>query len=132
MVYLYEILTRFGPERSRENESFFRRGYGFGTNAKTARTLPVDMAPLLPTRELAVFTVFFGQLPPWLPLTLQSMAFNPGVTFIVIGDAAPPALLPPRRGVRPAVSVRRKVPVRSPVRAERTGSGPAAAARPGG
>ena len=55
----------------------------------------VAMAPLLPRRELAVFTVFFGQLPPWLPLTLQSMAFNPGVTFIVIGDAAPPALLPP-------------------------------------
>ena len=50
---------------------------------------------LLPTRQLAVFTVFFGPLPPWLPLTLQSMAFNPGVTFIVIGDAAPPALLPP-------------------------------------
>ena len=36
-----------------------------------------------------------GQLPPWLPLTLQSMAYNPGVSFIVIGDAAPPALLPP-------------------------------------
>lgn len=61
-----------------------------------------DMGParganmsLLPTRQLAVFTVFFGPLPPWLPLTLQSMAFNPGVTFIVIGDAAPPALLPP-------------------------------------
>eukprot|EP00964_Phaeocystis_antarctica_P142853 scaffold108212_cov51-Phaeocystis_antarctica.AAC.2 len=53
------------------------------------------LAPLLPTRQLAVFTVFFGQLPPWLPLTLQSMAHNPGVSFIVIGDAAPPALLPP-------------------------------------
>jgi len=53
------------------------------------------LAPLLPTRQLAVFTVFFGQLPPWLPLTLQSMAYNPGVSFIVIGDAAPPALLPP-------------------------------------
>lgn len=52
-------------------------------------------AVLLPARQLAVFTVFFGALPPWLPLTLQSMAFNPGVTFIVIGDAAPPALLPP-------------------------------------
>ena len=67
-------------------------------NARTARTSAStsnDMPPLLPTRELAVFTVFFGQLPPWLPLTLQSMAFNPGVTFIVIGDAAPPALLPP-------------------------------------
>ena len=53
------------------------------------------MAQFVATRQLAVFTVFFGQLPPWLPLTLQSMAFNPGVTFIVIGDAAPPALLPP-------------------------------------
>jgi|TARA_B110001469_G_scaffold101507_1_gene99240 hypothetical protein len=53
------------------------------------------LVPLLATRQLAVFTVFFGQLPPWLPLTLQSMAHNPGVTFIVIGDAAPPALLPP-------------------------------------
>ena len=52
-------------------------------------------AARLPTRQLAVFTVFFGELPPWLPLTLQSMAFNPDVTFIVIGDAAPPALLPP-------------------------------------
>ena len=48
-----------------------------------------------PTRVLAVFIVFFGALPPWLPLTLQSMAFNPQVSFVVIGDAAPPAVLPP-------------------------------------
>ena len=43
-----------------------------------------DMAPLLPTRELAVFIVFFGQLPPWLPLTLHSMAANRRVEIKII------------------------------------------------
>eukprot|EP00966_Prymnesium_polylepis_P021587 496420-Prymnesium_polylepis.1 len=46
-------------------------------------------------RPLAVFIVFFGELPPWLPLTLQSMAYNANVSFVVIGDAAAPAVLPP-------------------------------------
>ncbi|KAL1504532.1 hypothetical protein AB1Y20_010934 [Prymnesium parvum] len=46
-------------------------------------------------RALAVFIVFFGDLPPWLPLTLQSMAMNANVSFIVITDATAPALLPP-------------------------------------
>lgn len=40
-------------------------------------------------------TVFFGPLPPWLPLTLHSMAANDGVDFVVVGDATPPAVLPP-------------------------------------
>ena len=40
---------------------------------------------------LVVFIVFFGALPPWLPLTLQSMAANRNVSFVVIGDAPAPA-----------------------------------------
>ena len=43
---------------------------------------------------LVVFIVFFGELPPWLPLTLQSMSANPKVSFVVIGDAAAPQVLP--------------------------------------
>ena len=46
-------------------------------------------------RPLVVFIVFFGELPPWLPLTLQSMAANANVSFVVVGDAAAPAVLPP-------------------------------------
>ena len=45
--------------------------------------------------RLLVMTVYFGPLPPWLPLTLHSMAANLGVDFVVVGDAAPPAVLPP-------------------------------------
>ena len=48
-----------------------------------------------PGRKLCVMTVFFGPLPPWLPLTLHSMEANDGVDFVVVGDAAPPAVLPP-------------------------------------
>lgn len=44
---------------------------------------------------LVVFIVFFGPLPPWLPLTLQSMAANRNVSFVLITDAPPPTLLPP-------------------------------------
>ena len=44
---------------------------------------------------LAVLTVYFGPLPPWLPITLHSMAANPRVSFAVVGDAPPPARLPP-------------------------------------
>ena len=44
---------------------------------------------------LVVFTVFFGPLPPWLPLTLHSMAANARVRFVVVGDAAPPSVVPP-------------------------------------
>lgn len=47
------------------------------------------------SKELAVLTVYFGELPPWLPLTLHSMAANPRVSFAVVGDAAPPQRLPP-------------------------------------
>jgi len=46
-------------------------------------------------RPLVVFIVFFGKLPVWLPLTLQSMAANPRVDFVVVGDAVAPAILPP-------------------------------------
>ena len=46
-------------------------------------------------RPLVVFIVYFGELPVWLPLTLQSMYVNPRVDFVVIGDAAPPPVLPP-------------------------------------
>ena len=42
-----------------------------------------------------VLTVFFGPLPPWLPLTLHSMAANARVDFVVIGDAAAPSVVPP-------------------------------------
>jgi len=44
---------------------------------------------------LAVFIIFFGPLPPWLPLTLHSMSLNTRVKFVVIGDAAAPAVVPP-------------------------------------
>lgn len=44
--------------------------------------------------ELAVFIVFFGELPRWLPLTLQSMSTNPNVSFVIIGDASPPSVVP--------------------------------------
>ncbi|EOD24145.1 hypothetical protein EMIHUDRAFT_116121 [Emiliania huxleyi CCMP1516] len=46
-------------------------------------------------RPLVVFIFYFGELPVWLPLTLQSMHVNPRVDFVVVGDAAPPAVLPP-------------------------------------
>ena len=46
------------------------------------------------TKPLVVFIVFFGELPPWLPLTLTSMAMNARVQFVVVGDAAPPPLIP--------------------------------------
>ena len=45
-------------------------------------------------RVLVVFIVYFGELPNWLPLTLQSMHVNPGVDFVVITDADAPPLLP--------------------------------------
>ena len=44
--------------------------------------------------RLLVMTVFFGPLPPWLPLTLYSMEANHGVDFVVVGDAKPPSVLP--------------------------------------
>ena len=43
---------------------------------------------------LVVMIVFFGALPPWLPLTLHSMAANERVRFVVVGDAVAPAVLP--------------------------------------
>ena len=46
-------------------------------------------------RPLVVLIVFFGELPPWLPITLHSMALNSNVSFVVISDARPPAILPP-------------------------------------
>jgi hypothetical protein len=46
-------------------------------------------------KPLVVFIVYFGELPVWLPLTLQSMSVNPRVDFVVIGDAAAPATVPP-------------------------------------
>ena len=45
-------------------------------------------------KQLVVFIVFFGELPPWLPLTLESMSSNAAVDFVVIGDAAAPAAVP--------------------------------------
>eukprot|EP00962_Isochrysis_galbana_P029719 scaffold9553_cov114-Isochrysis_galbana.AAC.10 len=44
---------------------------------------------------LAVFIVFFGPSPPWMPLTLHSMSLNAQVKFVVIGDAAAPDVVPP-------------------------------------
>ena len=46
-------------------------------------------------RPLVVFTVYFGELPPWLPLTLRSMELNANVSFVVVSDAQPPTTLPP-------------------------------------
>ena len=46
-------------------------------------------------KPLVVMIVFFGELPPWLPITLHSMASNTRVSFIVVGDAPTPAVLPP-------------------------------------
>jgi hypothetical protein len=44
---------------------------------------------------LAVLIVFFGPWPPWMPLTLHSMSLNPQVKFVIIGDDAAPAAVPP-------------------------------------
>ncbi len=59
--------------------------------------IPAFMPPVgaSPVAMLVVMIVFFGPLPPWLPLTLQSMGANRGVRFVVVGDAAAPAALPP-------------------------------------
>ena len=46
-------------------------------------------------KPLVVMIVFFGELPVWLPLTLQSMAANSRVDFVVIGDAYAPRVTPP-------------------------------------
>eukprot|EP00965_Chrysotila_dentata_P222927 6193273-Pleurochrysis_carterae.AAC.1 len=46
-------------------------------------------------QPLSVLTVFFGELPPWLPLTLTSMELNPRINFTIIGDATPPDNVPP-------------------------------------
>lgn len=46
------------------------------------------------TAALVVMIVFFGEMPPWLPLTLHSMALNERVKFVVIGDAEPPPVVP--------------------------------------
>ena len=43
---------------------------------------------------LVVMIVYFGEHPPWLPITLQSMAANPRVSFVVVNDRPPPAVLP--------------------------------------
>ena len=51
--------------------------------------------PWLPSiRGLVVHIVYFGALPPWLSLTLSSMANNAAVRFVVVGDARPPLALP--------------------------------------
>ena len=47
------------------------------------------------SKPLVVYIVYFGPLPPWLPLTLQSMYMNPRVDFVVITNADTPAVLPP-------------------------------------
>ena len=53
------------------------------------------MATAVVRRPLLIMTVYFGPLPPWLPLTLHSMASNSLVQFVVVTDAPPPAVLPP-------------------------------------
>ena len=64
-----------------------------------ARALVADCATVATmstaVRQLVVMTVYFGPLPPWLPLTLHSMAANAPVDFVIVGDATPPPLLPP-------------------------------------
>ena len=48
------------------------------------------MLPVLPF-DLAVIIIYFGKTPPWLPITLASMAANgPRVSFSVVGDLAAP------------------------------------------
>ena len=50
----------------------------------------VYMLPVLPF-DLAVIIIYFGKTPPWLPITLASMAANgPRVSFSVVGDLAAP------------------------------------------
>ena len=43
---------------------------------------------------IVVMIVYFGEHPPWLPITLHSMAANPRVSFVVVNDRPPPAVLP--------------------------------------
>jgi hypothetical protein len=39
--------------------------------------------------SLVVYCPYFGELPPWWRLTLRSMALNPLVDFVLIGDRVP-------------------------------------------
>lgn len=45
-------------------------------------------------KPLVVMIVFFGHLPPWLPLTLHSMAANARVSFVIVSDAMAPTPVP--------------------------------------
>lgn len=41
--------------------------------------------------SLVVYCPYFGDLPPWLGLTLRSAQMNPHVHFVFIGDRLPPS-----------------------------------------
>ena len=48
----------------------------------------------MPLKPLVVFIVYFGPLPTWLPLTLQSMHANAHVDFVIITNAQSPIDVP--------------------------------------
>ena len=90
----------FGEDSSREMKSALQgRRAPIGTyrprRVARAAVAFIVAATAMATKPLVVMIVYFGELPVWLPLTLQSMFANSRVDFVVITDAAAPAILPP-------------------------------------
>ena len=73
--------------------SFARAKVAFAAGLSVT-LVPVAPSMVLDVKPLVVYIVYFGPLPPWLPLTLQSMHVNPQVDFVVITNAEAPAVLP--------------------------------------
>ena len=46
------------------------------------------------SRYMVVYLVYFGPTPPWLPVSLASMRWNPRITFAFVGDTELPAAPP--------------------------------------
>jgi len=44
--------------------------------------------------KIILFACYFGKLPPYLPLVLRSMACNPSIDWLIIGDNMPDAPFP--------------------------------------
>ncbi|EOD03894.1 hypothetical protein EMIHUDRAFT_221679 [Emiliania huxleyi CCMP1516] len=57
---------------------------------RQARVVPKSSGQL----RLTVMIVYFGPLPPWMPITLHSMAENADVRFVIVGDSSAPAATP--------------------------------------
>lgn len=47
------------------------------------------------SKSIVFFTAWFGPWPAWMKFHLQSVRLNPDIDWILVGDAPPPADLPP-------------------------------------